>query len=283
LLTLILRPGGFKFRSKLENPTWRTFWDYALFAGGVVPATVFGVAFGNLFEGVPFGYDADLRMHSGITLMSLLNPFALLCGLVSLSMIVFHGASWLNYKSTGPVKQRAARIMPWAALVYAVLFTLAGLWLARLNGFHISSTLAHDGPSNPLLKTVTRVPRGWFANFNTHPITMLAPLIAAYGGALLAVLLRRQSGLSFLASALVPAGTIATAGAALFPFLLPSSSEPNASLTVWDASSSSLTLAIMLGCVAIFLPIIIAYTAFVYRVLRGPVRQSDIEKSHSAY
>ena len=283
LATLILRPAGFKFRSKIENPVWRTFWDYALFAGGIVPATVFGVAFGNVFQGVPFGYDADLRMHSSITLFSLLNPFALLCGLVSLSMIVLHGASWLNYKSTGPVKERAACAMPWAALTYVALFTLAGLWLACLDGFHITSTLAHDGPSNPLLKTVTRVPRGWFANFNTHPLTMLAPLIAAYGGALLAILLRRQSGLALLASALVPAGTIATAGAALFPFLLPSSSEPNASLTVWDASSSSLTLAIMLGCVVIFLPLVLAYTAIVYRVLRGSVLQSDIENSHSAY
>ncbi len=82
----------------------------------------------------------------------------------------------------------------------------------------------------------------------------------------------------------MPAGTIATAGAALFPFLLPSSSDPNASLTVWDASSSKLTLAIMLGAVAIFLPIILAYTGFVYRVMRGPVREADVAKnSKTAY
>jgi cytochrome d ubiquinol oxidase subunit II len=280
LATLILRPAGFKFRSKLENPAWRTFWDWALFAGGVVPALVFGVAFGNLFEGVPFGFDTFMRMHSEITLLSLLNPFALLCGLVSLSMIVFHGASWLNYKASGAVKMRAAKAMLGAAIAYIVLFTLAGVWLGQIDGYRIVGEIAHDGPSNPLLKMVVRVPHGWYANVTAHPWLLLT-LFASYGGAVVAVLLRRFPGYAMLASALVPAGTIATAGAALFPFLLPSSSEPNASLTVWDASSSSLTLAVMLGVTILILPIIIAYTTWVYRVLRGPVKESDIDSGHA--
>ncbi len=282
LATLILRPAGFKFRSKIEDPRWRGFWDWALFAGGVVPATVFSVAFGNLFEGVPFGFNADMVMHSSITLFSLLNPFALLCGLVSLSMIVFHGASWLNLKSSGTVKQRAGHAMLYAGVAFIVLFTLAGVWLGRIDGYQIVGTIAHDGPSNPLLKTVVRAPHGWFANLSAHPALLLT-LVAAYAGCGLAILLRRMPGLAFLCSMLVPAATIATAGAALFPFLLPSSSEPNASLTVWDASSSQLTLAIMLGCVVIFLPVVLAYTAFVYRVMRGPVKASDVENSHTAY
>jgi cytochrome d ubiquinol oxidase subunit II len=280
LATLILRPGGFKFRSKLENPTWRSFWDWALFAGGVVPALVFGVAFGNLFQGVPFGFDNMMRMHNEITLLSLLNPFALLCGLVSLSMIVFHGASWLNYKATGAVKVRASKAMLHAAVAYIALFTLAGVFLGQIDGFNIVGTIAHDGPSNPLLKTVTRVPHGWFANMTAHPALLLT-LIAAYGGCVLAVLLRRFPGYAMLCSALVPAGTIATAGAALFPFLMPSSTEPNASLTVWDASSSSLTLAVMLGVTVLILPVVIAYTVWVYRVLRGPVKESDIDSGHA--
>lgn len=282
LATLILRPAGFKFRSKLENPRWRIFWDWALFAGGVVPATVFGVAFGNLFEGVPFGFDPDLRMHSTITLLSLLNPFALLCGLVSLSMIVFHGASWLNLKATGAVKARAAQAMLYAGIVFMVLFTLGGAWLRQIDGYQIVGATAHDGPSNPLLKMVVRVPHGWFANLSAHPALLLL-LVAAYAGCVLAILLRRTPGFAFLCSMVVPAATIATAGSALFPFLLPSSSEPGASLTVWDASSSQLTLAIMLGCVVVFLPVVLAYTAFVYRVLRGPVKASDVENSHTAY
>jgi cytochrome bd ubiquinol oxidase subunit II len=283
LATLILRPAGFKYRSKLDAPRWRTLWDYALFAGGIVPALVFGVAFGNLFEGVPFGFDGDLRMNSTITLLSLLNPFALLVGLVSLSMIVLHGAVWLNLKTEGAVKARASAIIPYAALVFAILFALAGLWLSHLQGFQIVGQLPHDGPSNPLNKAVTLVPGGWFANVALYPALWLTVAVA-YLGALGAVLLRTRPGLAFIASALVPFGTIATAGVALFPFLMPSSSRPNESLTVWDASSSRLTLAIMLATVIIFLPIVIAYTAWVYRVMRGPVRAEDIARnSETAY
>ncbi len=283
LLTLILRPGGFKFRSKIENRRWRRFWDWALFTGGVVPSLVFGVAFGNLFEGVPFSYDSDLRFHSTITLVSLLNPFALLVGLVSLSMLVLHGASWINGKTRGPAQMRARAVMPYAATIFAVLFVVAGAWLTQIDAYRITSAVMPDGPSNPLLKEVTMVPGGWFANFSAHPALWIAPVLAIVG-ATAACLLRKRPTLAFLGSALVPAATIATAGLALFPFLMPSSADPHASLTVWDASSSKLTLAIMLGAVAIFLPIILAYTAWVYRVLRGPVAAEDItNNSKSAY
>jgi cytochrome d ubiquinol oxidase subunit II len=276
LATLILRPVGFKFRSKIENATWRSFWDWALVAGGVVPSLVFGVAFGNLFVGVPFGFDSDLRLHMNITLLSLLNPFGLLAGLVSLAMVILHGASWLNMKTEDAIRGRARNVMPLAAIAYIVLFVLAGFWLARTPGFTITSAVAPDGPSNPLLKTVDHSGASWFANYSAHPALWVFPLLAV-GGALLAALLRNWPRVAMLCSALVPAMTIATAGAALFPFLLPSSLEPNASLTVWDASSSKLTLAIMLGAVVVFLPIVIAYTAWVYHVLRGPVTAKQIE------
>ncbi|MBS0473224.1 MAG: cytochrome d ubiquinol oxidase subunit II [Proteobacteria bacterium] len=278
LATLILRPGGFKYRSKLDSPLWRSIWDWALFAGGVVPSLVFGVAFGNLFLGVPFGFDSDLRFMPDITLLSLLNPFALLVGLVSLSMIVLHGAAWLNLKTEGAVQGRARRIVPVAALAFVVLFALAGLWLSQLPGYGIAGSIAHDGPSNPMLKTVVRT-SSWFAG-GASWIGAAVAIIGALG----ALMMRTRPLGAFLFSALVPAGTIATAGIALFPFLLPSSSDPSASLTVWDASSSKLTLGVMLGAVAIFLPIILAYTAWVYRVMRGPVRAEDIaSNSKTAY
>ena len=283
LLTFILRPVGFKYRSKLDDSRWRSFWDYALFAGGIVPAVVFGVAFGNLFEGVPYGFDSDLRMESTIGLFMLLNPFALLVGLVSLSMIVLHGAVWLNLKTDGAVKARAYAIIPYAALTFAILFALAGFWLSRLPGFQIVGQIAHDGPSNPLNKTVALIPGGWFANFASYPVLWLTVAVA-YLGAVAAVVLRSSPGFSFISSALVPLGTISTAGFALFPFLMPSSSTPSASLTVWDASSSQLTLAIMLASVVIFLPIVVGYTAWAYHVMRGPVRAADITRnSKSAY
>ena len=283
LATLILRPAGFKYRSKLEARRWRRFWDWALFAGGVVPALVFGVTFGNLFKGVPFGFDSDLRFHSTITLISLLNPFALLVGLVSLSMLVLHGAAWLNMKTEGTVQARARALMPYAATVFSVLFVIAGAWLWTMDGYRIAGAIASDGPSNPLLKTVVVAPGSWFDNFGAHPAMWLAPLLAI-AGATLACLARRRPLTAFSGSALVPAATIATAGFALFPFLMPSSSEPNASLTVLDASSSKLTLEIMLGAVVIFLPVVLAYTAWVYRVLRGPVKAEDITgNSKTAY
>ncbi len=283
LLTFILRPVGFKYRSKLDDSRWRSFWDYALFAGGIVPAVVFGVAFGNLFEGVPYGFDSDLRMESTIGLFMLLNPFALLVGLVSLSMIVLHGAVWLNLKTDGAVKARAYAIIPYAALTFAILFALAGFWLSRLPGFQIVGQIAHDGPSNPLNKTVALIPGGWFANFASYPVLWLTVAVA-YLGAVAAVVLRSSPAFSFISSALVPLGTISTAGFALFPFLMPSSSTPSASLTVWDASSSQLTLAIMLASVVIFLPIVVGYTAWAYHVMRGPVRAADITRnSKSAY
>lgn len=282
LAALILRPVGFKFRSKVADPRWRGFWDWALFVGGAVPALVFGVAFGNLFVGVPFGFDADLRLHSTITLLSLLNPFALLAGLVSLSMIVLHGAAWLNHKTEGAVATRARAVMPYAAAAFALLFAAAGFWILQLKGARITSLIETGGPSNPLLKTVAIVPGAWLFNFFADPWFWLLPLVAL-AAAWSAVLLRRRPLGAFLVSALVPACTIATAGVALFPFLLPSSSEPGMSLTVWDASSSKLTLEIMLGAVIVFLPIVLAYTGWVYRVLRGPVRAETIAGDPTAH
>ncbi len=283
LATLILRPAGFKYRSKVDAPLWRSIWDWALFAGGVVPALVFGVAFGNLFLGVPFSFDGDLRFTSSITLLSLLNPFALLVGLVSLSMIVLHGAAWLNLKTEEAVQARARAVLPVAAIVFVALFVAAGLWLTRLSGYGIVGAIDHAGPSNPMAKTVMRTAQSWMATdaMGGWPWVAVAVAILGAAGAALA---RRRPLLAFLCSALVPAGTIAAAGLALFPFLLPSSSNPSASLTVWDASSSRLTLAIMLGAVAIFLPIVLAYTALVYRVMRGPVRAADVtNNSKTAY
>jgi cytochrome d ubiquinol oxidase subunit II len=275
LLALILRPVGFKFRSKLASSGWRTLWDWALFVGGLLPALIFGVAFGNLFVGVPISFDSDLRLHTDITLLSLLNPFALLAGLVSVAMLTLHGATWLGLKADGAPGARARAVVPWAALAFAILFTLGGYWTLHLGGYRITSIIAAEGPSNPLLKTVARVSGAWWQNYTLHPLFWLAPAVA-YLGALLAVLTRRMPLLAWVSSALVPLGTIATAGLSLFPFLLPSSSNPDMSLTVWDASSSKLTLEIMLGATVIFLPIILAYTGWAYRVLRGPVKADDI-------
>jgi cytochrome d ubiquinol oxidase subunit II len=284
LATLILRPVGFDFRNKIPDPRWRAFWDYALFAGGLVPSVVFGVAFGNLLQGVPFSLDSDLRiLYTGSGLFELLNPFGLLCGLVSAAMLAGHGAIYLTLKTEGTVQARARG----AALILApatiVLFALAGLWVAwGIDGYVITSPIAADGPSNPLLKTVTRQPGQWFASYRAHSWMIAAPVLGLLGP-LLALLFTsaRRSGLAFIASALGIFGIIATAGVSMFPFLMPSSIAPAASLTVWDASSSRLTLFVMLLATLVFLPIVLIYTSIVFRALRGVVTASHVEKNSS--
>ncbi|HVC61052.1 MAG TPA: cytochrome d ubiquinol oxidase subunit II [Acetobacteraceae bacterium] len=286
LLSLILRPVGFKYRSKLESPRWRTTWDTALFLGGLVPALVFGVAFGNVLQGVPFRFDDTLRMTYAGTLLGLFNPFALLCGLVSVAMLTMHGAAWLACKTEGVVRGRAQRAGTIAALALAVLFILGGFWVIALNGYVVQSFAGVDAPSNPLTKHVIREAGALMRNYAAMPWTGAAPVLGI-AGALVAALfaaLRRFRGLGFVASGLSIAGVIATAGISLFPFLLPSSLDPDSSLTVWDASSSATTLLVMAVATAILLPIVLAYTAWVYRVLRGPVTEADIEADpHMTY
>ena len=282
LAALILRPVGFDFRNKIPDPRWRAFWDYALFAGGLVPSVVFGVAFGNLLQGVPFSLDSDLRiLYTGSGLFELLNPFGLLCGLVSAAMLAGHGAIYLMLKTDGVVQARARGAALILAPATVVLFALAGLWVAwGIEGYVITSPIAADGPSNPLLKTVTRQSGQWFANYRAHSWMIAAPVLGLLGPLLASLLTSaRRSGLAFIASALGIFGIIATAGVSMFPFLMPSSIAPAASLTVWDASSSQLTLFVMLLATLIFLPIVLIYTSIVFRALRGVVTASFVEKN----
>jgi cytochrome d ubiquinol oxidase subunit II len=287
LVTLILRPVGFYFRNKFADLRWRAFWDYALFAGGLVPSVVFGVAFGNLLQGVPFRIDPNLRIfYEGSGLWELLNPFGLLCGLVSAAMLATHGAIYLTLRTDSIVQARARRAAMIGAIVTAVLFALAGLWVWRgIEGYAITSAIVPDGPSNPLLKAAVREPGRWFANYGAHPWMTIAPVLG-FAGPLIALLCisTGRSALAFVGSAVGILGIIATAGLSMFPFLMPSDIAPAASLTVWDASSSRLTLFVMLLVTLIFLPIVLIYTAIAFRALRGMMTASMVEKdSHSLY
>ena len=279
LAALILRPVGFKYRSKRESPEWRARWDWALFIGGFVPALIFGVAVGNVLQGVPFRFDADLRIfYDGTTLFELLNPFALMTGVLSVAMLSMHGASWLVLKTSGAVADRSRRLGSLAALVTIALFALGGVWLwAGIDGYRIVSQVVTDGPSNPLAKSVEQGARIWLDNYAAHPWHMIAPALGFAGalGMLLFVRLRREV-LTLLSSAASIVGIISTVGLSMFPFILPSSADPVSSLTVWDASSSHLTLFIMLVSTAIFLPIIALYTTWVYHVLWGKVDAKKI-------
>ena len=281
LLGLIIRPVGLNFRNKVADPRWRATWDWGLLVSGLVPALVFGVAFGNLFQGVPYHFDDTLRVFYTGSFWALLNPFALLVGLVSIFMLCLHGATYAALKVDRQLAPRARRAGYLMAGLFIATFVSAGAWLATgvFPAYQLASVLGPDHPANPLLKEVT-VSGSWFANFTAYPWLWLAPLGAVGGALLTALLLRLQrDGLAFITSSLVQAGTILTAGLALFPFFLPSSSHPHHSLTVWDASSSHLTLAIMLVAVIIFLPVVLAYTAWVFRVLKGRVTLAHINHS----
>ncbi|WP_454257342.1 cytochrome d ubiquinol oxidase subunit II [Pseudoxanthomonas mexicana] len=284
LVALILRPVGFKFRSKVPDPRWRAVWDWALFASGLVPSLVFGVAMGNVLLGVPFHFDDALRVYYAGGLFGLLTPFALLCGLVSVAMLVMHGAGMLAMKTSGAVAVRARRYGSIAAIATAVLFAIGGIWVARLDGYALQVAMDTAGPSNPLAKIAVAKPGAWMDNYARWPVTWLLPAIGVAGALMSAVLLRAgRAGLAFLASSVSIIGIILTEGVATFPFLLPSSTQVGSSLTLWDASSSHMTLFIMLLATAFFLPIVLLYTAWVFRVLRGKVDGDGMGRNPNAY
>jgi cytochrome bd ubiquinol oxidase subunit II len=285
LLAFILRPVGFKFRGKIKDPRWRATWDWSLFVGGLVPSLILGVAVGNVLLGAPFHLDDTMRAFYTGNFFQLLMPFALLCGLVSVGMIVTQGAAVIAGRTTGPLAERARTYGTIAALATIALFALGGVWVAfGVDGYAISSAVDGNAAINPLAKTVVLTRGGWLANYGLYPWMIVAPVLGFVGlvGAVLGLQARLRLP-TLLASSLAIFGIITTAGLSLFPFLLPSATVPESSLTLWDASSSHLTLFVMLLATCFFLPIIFAYTAWVFRVMRGTVSTESLEKNPNAY
>lgn len=286
LFALFFRPVGFDYRNKMPEANWRSAWDWGLFAGGFVPALVFGVAFGNLLLGVPFHFDDTLRSFYTGSFWQLLNPFALLCGLVSLSMLIMHGAVFLQFKTDGIVQVRAKVTVLYAGIACAALFSVAGIWLSLgVDGYRVLSIGDLNQALNPLSKSVEVAPGAWLTNYQTYPWMMLAPVLGYIGiGMAIIAVAKSFERMAFFFSSIAIAGIILTAGFSLFPFLMPSSTDPNSSLLLWDSVSSKKTLGIMLIVTLIFLPLIIAYTSWVFRVLRGKVNEKAIQdNTHTAY
>lgn len=286
LWALFFRPVGFDYRSKIEHPTWRSVWDWGLFVGGAVPPLIFGVAFGNLLQGVPFSFDDQLVSTYSGSFWQLLNPFALLCGVVSSAMITLHGAIYLAHRTEGLIQVRARRAAGIFGVLLLLAFSAAGVWVAKgIDGYVITSTVDPAMLANPVAKTVSREAGAWLGNYQRVPATLLLPVLAYVGVlAALALLALRRTGLAFMASALAMTGVIGTAGASMFPFVMPSSSHPQASLTVWDAVSSHFTLAIMFWATVVFMPLIIFYTSWAYRVMAGKVTESYVrDHEHAVY
>ena len=285
LFALFLRPIGFDYRSKLPSQKWRSNWDIALFVGGLVPALIFGVAFGNLLKGVPFYFDNDMRIFYTGSFWALLNPFSLAAGLVSLSMLIMHGAVFLQIKTVGDINRRCKTVVIVFASITLIIFAIAGIWVANIDGYQISTEVLPNAPSNPLAKIVYKEPGLWLANYAHFPVLWSVPGLAFIAGAVTILLSKiERPGLAFITSSLTLTSVILTAGVSLFPFLIPSSSAMNSSLTVWDASSSLATLKIMFWVTLIFLPIVVAYTTWAFRVLRGKITLEHIHQNdHTAY
>ena len=286
LWALFFRPVGFDYRSKVADPRWRSFWDWGLFVGGAVPPIIFGVAFGNLFLGVPFQFDNTLRVDYTGSFFELLMPFPLLCGVASLAMLVTQGAHYLMLRTEGDVARRSRQAAIVFNLILAACFALAGVWLAYgIPGYAITGGGLPGAPSDPLAKQVAVQAGAWLANYHLYPATLALPILAFAGMAAgLFAALQRRGGIAFIASSLACTGVIGTAGASLFPFIMPSSSHPQSSLTVWDATSSHFSLTVMLAVVVLFLPLVVLYTSWAYRVMRGKVTTTFIEQnSKSVY
>jgi cytochrome d ubiquinol oxidase subunit II len=284
LLALILRPVGFMYRNKLSAPRWRNAWDWALTLGGALPPLLFGVAFGNLFLGLPFHFDTLQRPVFTGGFFGLLQPFALLVGVVSLAMLIMHGAAYVVLKVGEPMATRAAQLGRAAAMLYAVAFLTAGVWVAYGIDGQVITEVNTAVPISPLAKHVALVPGGWFTPYRERSFFWLIPAVALCGAAATWALLgARHAGAAFIASGVSLAATILTGGVALFPFLMPSSTHPDQGLTIWDAASSAHTLFIMLLVVIVLLPVVLAYTAWVYRVLKGQITLEQIRRHTGLY
>lgn len=286
LFALFLRPVGFDYRSKMDSERWRKNWDWALFVGSVVPPIIFGVAFGNLFLGLPFYFDELLRPNYEGNLFGLLTLFPLLSGLLSLSMLIMHGAVWLGLKTNGEVRVRAAGAAWKASLATVLLFGGCGVWIVLgMTGLALTDIPDTNAALSPLLKQVSQSEGAWLHNFSVYPQLWMFPALGLVMPVLGAVLvLRQKESWAFVCSSLAIVGVIATAGVSLFPFVMPSSINPNHSLTVWDATSSALTLNIMLAVAMVFVPCVLGYTSWSYYKMRGRIDEAYVEaNSHSMY
>lgn len=283
LAALWLRPLGLDYRSKIEEPKWRNAWDICISISGFVPPIIFGVAFGNLLQGVPFQLNEFLMPTYHGSFFGLLNPFALLCGLVSLFMILLQGASWLQMKTTDAVHARARGVAQIMGLLTTVAFVAAGFWVQGIEGYVIAGGIDGNAVSNPLNKEVVREVGAWMNNFEQYPLMWAAPALGVVMPLLAALASRfERGGFAFLASSLGNAGVIFTAGLAMFPFVMPSSLDPKSSLTMWDSTSSELTLNLMTGVAFVMVPIILAYTSWTYYKMFGRLDNKFIEENKNS-
>lgn len=286
LFSMIMRPVAFEYRSKLDGGTWRTSWDWAFFISGALPMIIYGAAFGNVLQGVGFHFDWTGQYHQDESFIwYLLNPFAILCGVLSLALSIQQGGAMLMIRGEEPIYGRARSFAWIAGLVAAVLFVIGGVWIRFIHGFVFTGAVNPDMASTPLGgPAVVSQAGAWLHNFQTVPALWVLPALGVASMVLASLSIRANKPiLGWWLGALAWVGTIGTTGVAMFPFLMPSSSNPTQSLTIWNAASSAYTLGWMVIFAVVFVPAILCYTSWCYRVMRGKVRVEDVVHDEHSY
>ncbi|MGO1164083.1 cytochrome d ubiquinol oxidase subunit II [Brucella sp. C7-11G] len=284
LFSMIVRPLGFEYRSKMPSLRWRNAWDWTLFVSGFVPMLVFGAAFGNVIQGVPFNFDWRMTSYYTGSFIELFNPFAILCGLLSVSLSIYMGGAMLMSGGVGNLADRARKASLFGGILALVLFTIGGFWVSGMDGYQIVQGPNPGVPQTPLHQVVERTPGALLSNFHEYSVLWIVPALTYIGAVLgLVALFARKALLGWWLGAIAWIGVIGTAGAAMFPFMMPSSTNPSHSLTVWNSGSSELTLMWMLGFTVIFMPLIVMYTSWAFWVMRGKVDADHVETSHHAF
>lgn len=289
LFSFFLRPPGYEYRNKLNNATWRKCWDWALFISGVVPVFVFGVAFGNCFLGYPFHFNPNtFREFWTGNFWDLLSPYALLSGAVSVLMVLMHGSVYLQRRTEGHLRKLALKVHLTTAILLLIAFTVSGLLLMyKIIGYQLISSAAV--PTLQPLDNVVKSGVGyWIQTYDQYPWKYLAPVIA-YAGIIESIWAACYGWVTtaFWASCFAIGGIVGTAGATLFPFLMPSSTNPNESFTVWNVASSQYALNVMLYIGVVLLLVIVGYKIFAYSTIwskKPTLTAEDIKKDeHSFY
>ncbi|MFT9016014.1 MAG: cytochrome d ubiquinol oxidase subunit II [Acetobacter sp.] len=284
LFSMILRPVAFEYRSKADSRHWRAGWDVAFLVSGALPMFIYGAAFGNVLEGVGYHFGWTGQYYQDESFLSyLVNPFAILCGLMSVALSVYQGGVMLMLRSEEPIYGRARRYAMRGGLAAVTLFVGGGVWISRLNGFRLIEG-APGMPANPMQgQHVAVTAGGWLLNFQAHPALWLIPVLGAacmLSGTLMVRACHPVMAWWIGVGSWV--GTIGTVGAAMFPFLMPSATTPDQSLTIWNSTASAYGLTCMLVVAVIFVPVILSYTSWCYYVMRGKVRTADvIHDTHS--
>jgi cytochrome d ubiquinol oxidase subunit II len=247
LFALILRGVTFAFRGKVDDPKWRRTWDLCLVLGSFLPALLFGVAFANIFKGLPIDGEG---IYQG-TLFTLLNPYGITGGLLFVSIFAMHGSLWLTTKTTGELQARAGalakKIWP-LVLVLAVIFLLATQRVTNL-----------------------------YDNYMAHAVLFLIPLVAVFAHLSTRVFMAMSFWWkAWFTSALTIVSTVLFGVVGLYPNLIPSSLDPKFSMTVANSSSSPLTLKIMLGVALTFVPIVIAYQVWVHYLFKDQLSDDEV-------